>query len=311
MRLGPESHAADFGVVANPGAGDLETLAGLPLPEALRREHAWALFPELARRYAPGGERQGRIANVWLEFDAGGPDPFVRRLPSLFFMPAALLVRHRQDHARAYAIAAEALETVCRETPLCLTGESPLLARAFEILPPAGSLFQIGVMNARPSRLVRVCAALHNRRTLMAYLEAIGYPGDLGAVLREVEWLRRYTDRLRFNLDLGAEVRPKLGIEAYIQGAGSDRRWREFLPALVRVGLATEAKAAALLAYAGNGGLDDHPETWPPSLREAAGFLGSRARLELERTIHHVKLVLDPGAPHEAKAYLGGQYHWR
>lgn len=311
VRLGDEAPTADFLVAANPEAGDLDALAALPLPEELRREHAWEIFRRLAGQCAPGGALCGRVANLWLEFDVGGPVPSLRSLPSLFFMPAALLVRHRQDHARAFAITEEVLKTVCRESPDCLEGDSPLLACAFDLLPPAASLFQIGVMNARPSRLVRVCAALHNRRTLMGYLESIGYPGDLDLVLREVEWLRRHTDRLRFNLDLGCCVRPKLGIEAYIQGVGSERRWREFLPALVRVGLATEAKAEALLAYVGTGGTDRHLESWPDHLRQAEGFLGARARLELERTLHHVKIVIEPGKPREAKAYLGAQYHWR
>jgi hypothetical protein len=311
VRLGAEEPAADFLVAVNPEAGDLETLAALPLPKELRREHAWSIFGPLAEKYARGKAAHGQVGNLWLEFDVSGPVPSLRSLPSLFFMPAALLVRHRQDHARAFAITEEVLKIVCRETLDCLTGDSPLLACAFDLLPPAGSLFQIGVMSSRPSRLVRACAALHNRRTLLAYLEAIGYPGNLDLVLREVEWLRRHTDRLRFNLDLGCCVRPKLGIEAYIQGAGSERRWRDFLPALVRVGLATEAKAEALLAYVGTGATDQNSESWPDHLRQAEGFLGARARLELERTLHHVKVVIEPGKPKEAKAYLGAQYHWR
>lgn len=308
VRLGPSAPVADLSVAVDPLAGDVSALAALDLPEGLRSEHSWAIFGPLAERCGPGGDLHGAVANLWIEFDTGGSVPL---LPSFHFMPAAFLVRHRQDHGLARERTARTLRTVCRETPDCLRGPEPLLDRAFGHLPPVASLFQIGVMNARPSRLVRVCAALHNRRRLLAYLEALGYPGDLVALEREVAWLRRYTDRLRFDLDLGTEVQPKIGIEAYIQGAGSRRRWREFLVALVRVGLATEAKAEALMSYAGTSGWDDHPETWPAHLRQASGFLGSRARLELERTLHHIKVVVEPGKPREAKAYLSAQYRWR
>jgi hypothetical protein len=306
LRLDDDSRSADFLLAVNPPAGDLATLAQAKLPRALRAEHAWAALDRLAARCAgPEAPLRRQIANLWLEFDIAGPAP---QLPSLFFMPIAQLRPGRQDHRAAFAIAEEVLRLVARETPDCL--ESGLLARAFELLPPAASLFQIGVMNARPNRLVRVCAALHNRRTLLAYLAAIGYPGDRTEVHRFVEWLRRYSDRLRLNLDFGSEVHPKLGFEAYLHGPRAPEGWESFLAALGRLGACRAEKADALLSYIGTSRPADDPESWPRHLREAAGWLAGQAKLSLQRTLHHVKLVLEPGRPLVAKAYLGAEVRW-
>lgn len=303
VRLEAGPLGADLLAFADPASGDLDTLEEHPVPAGLRASPAWQALGRLAAACAPGAPLAGRLENLWLEFDATGEAPL---LPSLFFMPVAVLRPGRQDHAEALAITREALAVVAAQRPACL--DSGQLRRCFEPLPPAASIFQVGVMNARPSRYVRICVALHNPRTALAYLEAVGFPGDLGAVHRRLAWLRRHTALLRFNLDLAEDVAPRLGIECYQRGPRAERRWQELLAALCREGACAPDKAAALLAYAGRSRPEDGD--WPAGLTQASAWLGPRVRPVLVRTLHHVKVVLPPGGGLEAKAYLGAEYRW-
>ena len=306
LRLEAGPLGADFLAFANPATGDLAALAEHPIPPGLRAAPAWRALDRLAAACANGAPLHGKLENLWLEMDTTGEAPL---LPSLFFMPVAMLRKGRQDHAAALAITEEALGVVAAETPACLASGS--LRRCFAPLPPAASIFQVGVMNARPSRYIRICVALHNQRTALAYLQAVGFPGDLGDVHRRLAWLRRYTNRLRFDLDLGEEVAPKLGVECYLGGPGPERHWRDFLAALCREGSCDPAKAEALLAYVGESRPEDEPGTWPATFAEAAAWLGRGNRPVLVRSIHHVKVVLAPGKALEAKAYLGAEYRWQ
>lgn len=299
LRLEAGPLGADLLAFADPAGGDLETLKEHPIPDELRASPAWQALGRLAA--APV---VGKLENLWLEFDVTGEAPL---LPSLFFMPVAPLRPGRQDHERALAITEEALTVVAAQRPACL--DSGRLRRCFEPLPPAASIFQVGVMNARPSRYIRICVALHNLRTALAYLQAVGFPGDLDAVHRRLAWLRRHTGLLRFNLDIAEDVAPKLGIECYQPGPRSERRWQELLAALCREGACAPEKAAALLAYVGESRPEDGD--WPASLTQASAWLGPRVRPVLVRTLHHVKVVLPPGGGLEAKAYLGAEYRWQ
>jgi hypothetical protein len=298
VRLEAGPLGADLLAFADPASGDLGTLEEHPIPDGLRSSPAWQALGRLAA--APVA---GKLENLWLEFDVTGEAPL---LPSLFFMPVAPLRPGRQDHERALAITEEALAVVAARRPACL--DSGQLRRCFEPLPPAASIFQVGVMNARPSRYVRICVALHNLRTALAYLQAVGFPGDLDAVHRRLAWLRRHSSLLRFNLDLAEDVAPKLGIECYQRGPRLERRWQELLAALCREGACAPEKAEALLAYTGESRPEDD---WPEGLTQTSAWLGPRVRPVLVRTLHHVKVVLPPEGGLEAKAYLGAEYRWQ
>lgn len=304
VRLEAGPRGADLLAFADP-AGDLAALQEHPIADGLRASPAWQALGRLAAQTADGAPLAGKLENLWLELDSTGEAPL---LPSLFFMPVAMLRPGRQDHAEALSITEAALRVVAAQTPACL--ESGRLRQCFAPLPPAASIFQVGVMNARPSRYVRICAALHNLRTALAYLKAVGFPGDLDAVHRRLAWLGRYTNRLRLNLDLAEDLAPKLGVECYQRGPRLDRDWKEFLAALVREGACSPEKAEALLAYGGESRPEEDPGAWPESLTQASGWLGARVRPVLVRSLHHVKVVQAPGGGLEAKGYLGAEFRW-
>ncbi|MGZ3460812.1 MAG: hypothetical protein ACXU86_20175, partial [Archangium sp.] len=52
------------------------------------------------------------------------------------------------------------------------------------------------------------------------------------------------------------------------------------------------------------------PEALPGNLRALAASLGSKALPVFLRRINHLKLVLQPGQPPEAKAYLALLQRW-
>ncbi len=105
---------------------------------------AWSSVAELARLWA--GE--GRIDNVWLEFDLARETPFV---PNLFFQP----VYETGDHNE--------LNDILSKTGPVLLGcpISPELAeslkRSIVALPERARIFQVGAMRARSSYGLRLC----------------------------------------------------------------------------------------------------------------------------------------------------------
>jgi hypothetical protein len=74
--------------------------------------------------------------------------------------------------------------------------------------------------------------------------------------------------------------------------------------------LCTADKRDALLAYPGYVGENAEGIPWPRALRRASNLLGGRSLSIFIRSLHHVKVVYQPGEGLEAKAYLAVNHHW-
>ena len=110
------------------------------------------------------------------------------------------------------------------------------------------------------------------------YLAAIGWPGELCRLRRELAVVADRVESVALAFGLGPEPLPGLGFECYLPG--TDRAaWEDLLAVLVRRGLSTPEKPAALLE-------------WPGT---SDGF---------HRSLTHVKLVWHPQRGVEAKAYF-------
>ena len=115
------------------------------------------------------------------------------------------------------------------------------------------------------------------------------------------------------NIDMSLVVQSKIGIMCYFEGRrqpGPEPWWPILLDHLVRNGLCTARKRDALLAYPGYTDENTPGVTWPETLRGASRLLGGRTVSTFVRSLHHVKLVHEPGRPVEAKAYLAANHHW-
>ncbi|MGF1471328.1 MAG: hypothetical protein ACFB50_06230 [Rubrobacteraceae bacterium] len=307
-RLGEDLPHADFLVVATAARGR-SSLAGLdpssPLPDRLKTHPVWQRVEDFAARWAdPSSPLHNAVDNVWLEFDVDGPPPEVP-LPGVFF---GILPDYAPE---------EVVPPVLRV--LSGDGISPRVldnvVECLQALPPHGNVFQVGLMLSRgPVEAVRLCIWTHSKQGLLEYLGNIG-PGLAGAGLRRVlDSLDRMVDHIALDMDVGDRVHDKLGFECYFsqnRQPSREPRWAAFLDSLVQDGLCTAGKRDALLAYTGYTEEKGATGIWPEALRRASGLLGQRFTSTFVRSLHHVKIVYEPGKPLEAKAYLAGNHLWR
>jgi hypothetical protein len=145
------------------------------------------------------------------------------------------------------------------------------------------------------------------------YLAGVGWPCNEADVLGVLEPIASLVDHVYLDIDVGETVHRKIGLECYFDGNKQPRtepRWGIFLDSLVRDGLCTAEKRDALLVYPGY--VDENAEgiPWPRALRRASHLLGGRSLSTFIRTLHHGKVVYQPGEGLEAKAYLAVIHHW-
>jgi hypothetical protein len=261
---------------------------------------AWSSVAELARLWA--GE--GRIDNVWLEFDLAGETPFV---PNLFFQP----VYQTGDHNELNDILSKA-GPVLLGCPI-----SPELAeslkRCVAALPERARIFQVGAMRARSSYGLRLCVDEIYLDRILFYLEQIEYPGDLEFARKTFIALQRRTDAYTLHIDLSPRVEARIGLECYLDprlpDAHQQMRREQLLAFLVESGMCAKSKVSGLAQFSGIADARQHPTQWPPNLRKMAGFLGKSSMFQ--RRLHHTKITWGESKSPRAKAYLALHHHWQ
>ncbi|PTL80821.1 hypothetical protein [Vitiosangium sp. GDMCC 1.1324] len=308
-RLGKEEALADFGVRFLAADGSRGVLAGrgdtgLTLSPSLFVHPVW----ERLRRFGahwdePGTLLQEEIRDVFLEFDVeGAPAPVP--IPSFFI-----------EYERKAWRRLEALE----ESLALLWGE-PLapavrdrVVDCLAALPPEGQVSAVGAMFSRRFDGVRLCLQGLGPGTMPGYLARIGWPGDLAELEALLAPVADRVERMALSLDVGAAVLPKVGVECHLAESlheADTARWTALLDALVAQGLCLPAKREALVGWLGHTHLRSHPEVLPGNLRALSTSLAPRALPVFLRRINHLKLVLQPGQPPEAKAYIALLQRW-
>jgi hypothetical protein len=188
-----------------------------------------------------------------------------------------------------------------------------MLSDCFRALSSVEHVLQVGLMLSRGAEAVRLCIKLRSVERIVEYLAKVGWPGSEADVLGVLEPIASLVDYVCLDIDVGETVYRKIGLECYFGGNKQPRtepRWSLFLDSLVRDGLCTADKRDALLAYPGY--VDENAEgiPWPRALRRASQLFGGRSLSTFIRSLHHVKLVYQPGERLEAKAYLAVIHHW-
>ena len=319
-RLAEMAPQADFSVLATASCGR-ESLAGVhptsTLAGRLMSDPIWRRVIDFAVRWAdPSSALYRAVYNVWLEFDVDGAPPFIP-IPSVFFG----LQPSGQEGASGAAYKPNLDEYVTTiETVIQLLSGNELAPRkletlsdCFRALSSVEHVFQVGLMLSRGAEAVRLCINLRTVEGIVEYLAGVGWPGSEADVLGVLEPIAHLVDYVCLDIDVGETVHHKIGLECYFDGNKQPRtepRWGVFLDSLVRDGLCTADKRDALLAYPGY--VDENAEgiPWPRALRRASHLLGGRSLSTFIRSLHHVKIVYQPGEGLEAKAYLAVNHHW-
>ncbi|HEU4560969.1 MAG TPA: hypothetical protein VFS20_24165 [Longimicrobium sp.] len=288
-RLGPGPSPVDLVILLATGE-QRRILAGthprIDLPDALVEHPVWRRVRTFARLWDdPGSSLHTRVENVWLELDA---DRVVNGVPvpGVFFQVDG---GARADAADPAWITGEAL-SVLRGEPL-----PPALREAVEACfgqaRGRARVLHVGVFPARGMDAVRLFLHPFPEGGLASFLDAAGWPGRVADVAAAAEELAGLADDLYLNVDVGpAGVQPRIGVECHFRGLAqpaSEPRWGRLLDHLAGRGACTPSKCRALLDFPG---------------ATVEDFLYRRP---VHRGLHHVKVVLQPGRPPEAKAYLG------
>lgn len=270
----------------------------------------WARLGEFGRRWTEPGSPLSAFHQTWLEFDLPRPHSGTGAGTALpapsFFADVDRVVGSRAPAETALAI-------------LCDGATDPALldtiATCVDELPPGARWLSLGVMLGRPAGTVRVCVADLPADAVPGYLDRIGWPGSavrLGAIRGALEG---FTGLATLALDVGASVRPRLGIEYNLEARrslhDSAATWRPFLDRLVEAGLCTRHKRDPLLACIGFDHERIDPESWPAGRRVESARYGPNVLSVLLRRLAHVKVVCEPEPPlYAAKAYLELTHDW-
>jgi hypothetical protein len=315
-RLGDELPRADFLVLARSSCGR-DSLAGLhptsTLPARLMADPVWRRLRDFAACWAESSSPlHDAVDNIWLEFDIDGPVPDLP-IPSIFF---GLLTNFEPYAGETIADRHQA----STETAIRLLSGGELqprlletLSHCFHALSPEEQVFQVGLMLSRGAGAVRLCIRLHSVERIVEYLSGVGWSGDEASLRGVLDPLARSVDRVLLNIDAGETVGAKIGLECYFdrnRQPGREPRWGAFLDSLVLQGVCTPDKREAILAYSGYVDQNAPDVPWPEALLRTSQLLGGRSLSTFVRSLHHVKIVYQPGRPLEAKAYLAGNHHW-
>lgn len=321
-RLGEPEPCADFLVCAKAATGGREVLAGVQpdgdFPQPLLTDPVWQRIRQFARGWSdPASALFSRVDNVWLEFDMDRA--IARPAPSLFFgtqhlrgpsaagaTDAADVVASGTDHHWLYDAA---LVDLINER--VMTRVRPAMRKALAALPPGAHVFQVGAMLARDVEMIRVCVRGLSATHASAYVRNIGWSGPSDDVDALVSDVFRRADSVDVDLDIGAEVGPKIGLEcSFLPTASTHARQRAFLDYLVDANLCTAEKRHGLDQWARGFHERSNPDRWPDDLKRRSRELGEGFLSAFVRWLYHVKLVYQPGHALHAKAYLAVRQFW-
>lgn len=317
-RLGESAPRADFLACINVADGGREILAGqhptADLPATLFDHPVWQRVRQFSSHWADANSMLYEQAdNVWIEFDVDGPPPTIP-VPSLFFGPKGIQsqivsLAHSDGAFHPHQwITQMALPLVLGDVLTPSTEQK--LFECFDALPVNAEVFQIGVMLARKSDLVRLCVRDIAPTQIPAYLTRLGWPGEEGRLRTLMTELSSCVGSINLNFDVSDRILPKIGLECYFDIPSDPwAKLDRFLDHLVRTGLCRSEKRDALLAYIGQS-CESNYELWPEHLRHTSRFLNSKFLSTFFRTLHHIKIVYQPDNVLEAKAYLAVNHCW-
>jgi hypothetical protein len=293
-RLGDDSSPhADYAIWLTARGGSAAKLAALDESrDAVLRHPEWRALRDFGREWSRADSEIARfVPFLILEFDTDRASA-ERPIPSVFVCiePWPLW---SQKSARVPALPSWVTE---RALPLLRGAPLPSAVRerleaTFAALPQGGAFMHAAAMLSRGVDAVRVFAAVPALR-LTDFLRDAGWPGDVEAF-----------DRLRLGyvgdeqlaaiqLDVGESVGPRASLELSVDARESKRAVassRRFLDRLVKDGLCSDEKRAALLDWRQSFAAETDDGSWP---------------LAIDQRISHFKIAMTPGRPLEAKAYF-------
>ncbi|WGV27159.1 hypothetical protein [Halotia branconii] len=303
-RLGTETAKADFLLcIGAAEVGQKILTSQTAFSDDLLKEPVWRQIRNFANCWqSQTSPLYSNVDNIWLEFDVDGHldrSP----IPSCFFGSQTI---HALSSNVSYPhkwVTQTAIQLLRGHSLLPIVEKQ--LFRCLEALPTHVYVFQVGLMLARQSDMVRICLRSISPAQIIDYLSYIGWSGSIDGLKTLLQELSIYVERIDLDLDIGeAGVAAKIGLECYLTLQPKyEPRWRAFLDYLVKVGLCFPQKQEALLTYPGYVREKNHQNYWPSHLLKLSQFLGQNHENVFMRGLHHIKVVYQSERTIEAKAY--------
>jgi len=196
-RLVGSSSEVDFQQGITAGGDDLRVLRA-HLGRSPEQRPAWRSLERFLTSWAPGAG----IEDLWLEFD----QPPAARLSVFVGFP-----RRPEDPGVRHRRAQAALDLLAGRP--AWSGFARGLERCFGACSEPAYISHVGLMLGRPSPFLRVNVKRLDPDRLGGFLREVGWAGGSDEALELARSLRRLVDGLTVCLDVGAQVRPRLGFE--------------------------------------------------------------------------------------------------
>lgn len=302
-RLGIEAAKADFLLYIGAAEVGQKILAGeSTFPDSLLQEPVWSQIRNFVTCWQnEDSPLHSHVNNIWLEFDVDGKLDQIP-IPSCFFgshtITASTLIPYPHEWVNQIAI------PLLRGYALSSTVEQKLF-QCVNALPADVYVFQVGLMLARQSEMLRICLRGISPEQIIEYLSQIGWSGSIDNLKILLQELSTYTERIDLDLDVDeGGVAAKIGLECYLPLQPKfEPRWISFLDYLVKIGLCLPQKQEALLTYPGYVREKQHRDMMPSHLLKVSQFLGKNYENVFMRGLHHIKVVYQSEQAIEAKAY--------
>jgi hypothetical protein len=288
LRLQPHLAAVDFytSVAARGGGREIWGRAPAMIADASPADtRAWQRVGAFAARWAdPSSSLHTPIEMVFLEFDA----PFTAaRPPSIFARVDAAIGDGAQQWAQAAPVVDELAHTLLGQPVDAATRVQ--LSAVFRALPLGGRVIDVAVMLPRQQMAVRLFISVPRAR-LSGYLDALGWADEAAQLPGVLHALFPASAQVSLQIDVSASVGRRIGVElspALSKKTGDE--WGTIGDRLQTFGLCAREQAEALERWPGTGAPVAVAGRWPS---------------QAVRLISHVKIVLEPPRPIEAKVYL-------
>jgi len=264
--------------------------------ESLYADPGWQHFASIARAWFDEGTVLHRVVRgMWLEFDETSK-PVVPP-PNLFFTVEPDLLT--PDDVRVLL----AMLSGRTPTPSTLSAIDNVLG----LRPREARLNQLGVMLARRSDAIRFVISDMRGGQCVPWLERAGWRDSGERFTSVIRSLAPLGDRLQLGFDVGDAIGPRVAVEcSFGTQLPTAPRWRALVEHLVAVGLCTQSKADAMLAWPGSSEEPVRAGDLPDKVRRLAPDVATSLFF---REISHIKITCDRDVA-DAKVYLRAQHAW-
>ncbi len=257
------------------------------LSPMLLQDPVWTRLSALFAAWTePGSILEEKLELFWLEFDYHVTS--FNKVPSIFFK-----ITESGDSAEAQRLSMiQVLDEMYRilfgiPFPSNLSGN---LKMCYEALPTGAKIYQTGFMIPRKAEAVRCLLSGIKATHIARYLKDIGWAGEVGQVEDLTGRYASKFDKTTYNIHIGSEIMPALGMEMFMKNFGQPRwepLWSEIFDLLETDNLVLENKAEGLMRF--------------PGIKRVSYLYPIR----YINGINHLKLVSVKGSPPVVKGYFG------